>query len=320
MSDTNILLSIMIETYNQESYISKTLDSILNQEFWFDYEIIIGNDCSTDGTLQILNEYAKKNSKIKIITNKHNLGPMGNYYNLLSVCRGKYLMDCAGDDYWLPNKVRTQIKYMEDNDEVGCCFTKAKCFFQDTNEIKELKMSYKTNFEDLIHQNCIPALTVCLRRTIVEKYINEIKPHEKEWKMEDYPMWLWFSHESKIVFLDLYTAVYRVIGGSVSHPNEINKVLEFTNSINDIKCFYSEFFSFTITRKDLDCSYVALFNDYFRKLSNNYSKEIRENIALVYNKIVEPLWVIKMKYFISRNKTLTKIFYFLKRMCFMEMR
>ena len=123
------LLSIAIITYNQEKYISQTLDSVLQQEHEYSYEIVIGEDCSSDGTRKIIEDYVEKYPDIiKPLYNIPNKGLIANYFNVLNHCSGKYIMECAGDDYWLPGKVQYQIDYMEKHPDIGMCYSKAKIF------------------------------------------------------------------------------------------------------------------------------------------------------------------------------------------------
>ena len=130
----DIMFSVAIITYNQEKYISQTLDSILNQQHDYKYEIVIGEDCSTDKTKQIIEEYVAKYPEIiKPLYNNPNKGLINNYFNVINHCQGKYIMECAGDDYWLPGKVKSQIEFMENNLDVGMCYGKVK--FWNENKI-----------------------------------------------------------------------------------------------------------------------------------------------------------------------------------------
>lgn len=244
MDSNEIILSIMIETYNQEDYIRQTLDSIIKQKFSFSYEIIIGNDCSTDDTGAILDEYANKYSQIRVIHNEKNLGAMGNFYNVLSNTKGKYIMDCAGDDFWLPGKVQRQIRYMEKNPDIGLCYGKVYYYYQKLKKIS--KKSYggpKVTYEDLFLGNTIPALTVCYRKSLVTQYIDEVHPEKKDWRMEDVPMWLWFAKQSKIKFLSKCVGVYRVLDESESHSENSEKYQRYLQSCKDIRAFYAELYN-----------------------------------------------------------------------------
>lgn len=231
----------MLETYNQESFIKETMESIINQNFSFPYEIIIGDDCSKDKTPEILDEYAKKYPQITVIHNKENLGAMGNYYNVLSKTRGKYIMDCAGDDYWLPGKVKTQINYMEKHPDVGMCYGQAKNWNENKKQFEAFNIGEKCEkFQDIFLGNSIPALTVCLRGNLIRKYLDDVKPQNRNWRMEDLPEWLWFAKESKIKYLPQTFGVYRVQSESESHFVDEEKKQLFEKSCNDIRLYYVE--------------------------------------------------------------------------------
>ena len=236
-----VLLSVCVITYNQEKFIRQTLDSILLQEHSFSYEILIGDDCSQDKTRNIISEYAEKYPEIIVpIFNEKNLGIVGNYFNVLGHASGKYVMECAGDDWWLPGKVTKQIEFLEQNPEIGMCYGKAKEFLNSKNRFTKKYIGKKCEeFSQLLERNEIPALTVCFRRELANKYFSEINPLEKDWGMEDAPMWLWFSAESKIKFIDSLLGVYRVMDSSGSHFVDVEKFLRFEQSDWDKKNFFS---------------------------------------------------------------------------------
>ncbi len=118
------LVSVFITTYNHEKFIAKALDSVLMQKVNFDYEIVIGEDCSIDKTRDIVLKYAKENpNKFKLLLNQKNLGIEKNQMYTLSQCSGKYVAWLEGDDYWTnPDKLQMQVDFLEKNhDFAGCC-------------------------------------------------------------------------------------------------------------------------------------------------------------------------------------------------------
>lgn len=129
-------VSVLVLTYNHEKYISKALDSILMQNVNFNYEILIGDDASTDDTVAILKEYRKNYpDKIRLFLNKVNLGATRNAYNIFMNAKGNYLATCEGDDYWTDeSKLQLQIDFLESHrDFVGCTH---KFTIVDENDIK----------------------------------------------------------------------------------------------------------------------------------------------------------------------------------------
>ena len=95
-----VAISIVVILYNGERYIQQCLDSILTQEI--EKEIICIDDCSTDNTYSILQEYAKKHKEIAIYRNNENSGTVFSRYRGLSLCKGKYMLFVDQDDELLP--------------------------------------------------------------------------------------------------------------------------------------------------------------------------------------------------------------------------
>lgn len=117
--NNELMLSIVIITFNQQNYISQALDSILSQETNYAYEIIVGDDASTDSTPNILRKYSIiYGDRIKLYLREKNMGGKGanNLYDLLLKCRGKYVIILEGDDFWIDNKkIQKQIDFLENN-------------------------------------------------------------------------------------------------------------------------------------------------------------------------------------------------------------
>ena len=128
--NNEVLVSIICLAYNHSLFIKKALDSFVNQETSFNYEIVIHDDCSTDGTKEIIEEYEHKYphliNALYEETNQYSKGvPITDTY-LLPNARGKYIAICEGDDYWCdPNKLEKQITYMEKHKECSMCISNA---------------------------------------------------------------------------------------------------------------------------------------------------------------------------------------------------
>lgn len=106
-------------TYNHEKYIARALESILCQQTEYDYEVIIGEDCSTDRTREIISRYeAAFNGRLTLLSREKNLGMFKNVMDCLKHCSGKYIAFLEGDDYWIDgNKLQKQAEYMEQHKE-----------------------------------------------------------------------------------------------------------------------------------------------------------------------------------------------------------
>ena len=238
----NLILSVAVITYNQEKYITQALDSILEQEHNYSYEIVIGDDCSTDETRDILLKYKEKYpSIIKLLLNDSNVGLIKNYFNTLSHCSGNYIMQCAGDDFWLPGKICYQISFMESNPNVGMCYGKIQYLYDSENRLGEIAGSNTTTLSELLVKNDISAQTVCMRNIYIKKYIEEIDPLSKGWYCEDYPLWLWISYKSKIHFMDDLFAVYRLRQKSTSRPSDYEKIISMYENIISIRKYFLKY-------------------------------------------------------------------------------
>jgi len=94
-------LSVLLVCYNQKDFLPQALDSILMQKTSFEFEIVVANDLSTDGSQQILEQYASKHSIIRILPSSVNLGITKNYQRGFAACLGDYIAVLEGDDYWV---------------------------------------------------------------------------------------------------------------------------------------------------------------------------------------------------------------------------
>ena len=114
-------LSIYVPTFNHEHYIVQALDSILMQETSYTYEVLVGEDCSTDNTRAVLKEYEKQHpGKLQVFYREQNMrkqgNAVGNSGDLRSRCSGKYIIALEGDDYWTdPCKIDKQIRFLEEH-------------------------------------------------------------------------------------------------------------------------------------------------------------------------------------------------------------
>jgi len=138
---TNPLVSVCVPTFNHYKFIAQTLDSILQQKTSFPFEVLVGDDHSSDGTTDLILEYQQKNpDKIKIYGAKRNLRVAGgnNGIRLFEAARGKYIAITEGDDYWTdPLKLQTQFDYLENplNSDKMACVHLAEVVDENGNQI-----------------------------------------------------------------------------------------------------------------------------------------------------------------------------------------
>lgn len=146
------LVSICCITYNHVEYIEETLQGFLSQKTDFLYEILIHDDASTDGTVEVIRKYEKKYPEIiKPIYQKENQYTKGvskiDYTFNQTRARGKYIAICEGDDFWINNnKLQLQVDYMKNNPKCTFCFHNA-LVIDESDKRKEAKLFIKDKYE-----------------------------------------------------------------------------------------------------------------------------------------------------------------------------
>ncbi|MCU7801140.1 MAG: glycosyltransferase [gamma proteobacterium symbiont of Lucinoma myriamae] len=147
------LLSVVVVTYNHEKYIAQCLESLISQETKFHYEIIVGDDCSTDSTQEIISDYQKKYPNIiKPIfqeTNTLNVDKK-NFSDVISAALGKYIAFVDGDDFSFPDKLKEQVDFMEKHDNVGICHHKMEMIYNDSFRWGRKKYTHYPHKENII--------------------------------------------------------------------------------------------------------------------------------------------------------------------------
>jgi glycosyltransferase involved in cell wall biosynthesis len=129
------LVSVIIPTYNQKDFVSETLESVLAQTY-SNLEIIVTDDGSTDGTVDILNEYASKYpTKIKLIVNNKNEGITKNFNRGLNAVNGEFIAWLGGDDLMLPDKIKKQVELLISRPDAAGCVHEAEVFESDSGKV-----------------------------------------------------------------------------------------------------------------------------------------------------------------------------------------
>lgn len=209
------LVSACLITYNHERFIEDCINGALKQILDCPYEIVIGEDCSTDQTRILCRRYEKSNKpKIRMLSGPKNLGMMGNWIRSIGACRGKYIAICEGDDYWVdPHKLRKQVDFLENHPDYGMVYTDMRIVDEGGEEIQlpgleDFRSKYRSGavFYDLLSMNFIPTLTVVFRKNVIDW--SAIGDHELSY-IYDYWYWLRMAVRHKVHFLNERTACYR---------------------------------------------------------------------------------------------------------------
>lgn len=138
-------ISIVMLVYNHERFIDQALESILMQQVNFDYELIVGEDCSVDHSKDVIKEYeAKFQGKMFAIYRKKNIGATQNLIDCLLKCKGKYIAFLEGDDYWTDKfKLQKLVDYLEANPQYSAVAHNYK-IVNKSNEFLRLGLEYKS--------------------------------------------------------------------------------------------------------------------------------------------------------------------------------
>ena len=138
IENKEIKVSICIVTYNQERFVEQALQSILNQNTNFQYEVIIGDDCSTDLTRKIIQDFLIKYRDIVVpVFHEKNIGPLENLKTVYRKAKGKYIYHLDGDDLALPNKLQRQFDVMESNLDCSICTHDMRYIDAEGNKVRK---------------------------------------------------------------------------------------------------------------------------------------------------------------------------------------
>src|ERR1700730_6534609 len=238
------LVSVVIITYNQEKYLAAAIESVLNQEVSFKYEVIIGEDCSTDGTREIVSTYQRRHPNlIRVITSDRNVGMVRNFVRTSRACAGTFLAFCEGDDYWhRRDKLQLQVQYLENHADCGlvCSNFDVKDVTKGTvikNFLTYKKWEVAETFRlaDWVSDTTtapVLTLTVMLRRNVFEKVINA-DPYlydSDSFLMYDWQLWAEIAEVSNVGYISDSLATYNVSKDSVNPSKDIEKALRFSVS------------------------------------------------------------------------------------------
>lgn len=231
-------LSVLMITYDHEKFIVQALDSVLMQEVNFDYEIVIGEDCSTDATRNILVEYQKKYPDIiRLLLPEKNLGMHRNFVETYHTCRGEYVALLEGDDYWTsPRKLQKQVEFLDAHPDCATCFHAATAKNEQNPgksfEIRPYQGNTVFTIEDLLRDNIIPTCSALFRSGLTKTF----PPWIFDLCQMDWPLHILNSQHGDIGYLDECMSVYRIHQGGVwnreSDASRVGYIIKAYTAIN----------------------------------------------------------------------------------------
>jgi len=292
--DPFIKVSVHVITYNQGKYIREALESVLSQKVNFKYEIVVGDDFSTDSTRSIIQEYADKYKDIvKPLLHPYNLGPKGlegkyNFIETLYACRGMYVALLEGDDYWNDtNKLQAQIDFLDKHPDYTICFHRVYEKNDDDEPVlSELNTSVEEEtytIEDLAGSSFIHTPSVVFRNGLINGF--------PKWYYDapagDYALHLLNARHGKIKYLPRAMAVYRKHGASVWSVHQRPTILQKWLKVLDL-----------LLEEKFDGSVTEVLKTQRRTYRTEYFK-------LLFDKDY-PLFIQKMEETISDDPELVK--------------
>lgn len=225
------MISVGVMAYNQEKFVRQTMDCILAQQCNFSFEIVIGDDDSSDNTRPILEEYQRKYPHIiKLLPKGPNKGILRNFRAVMEACTGKYISFCHCDDFWHdPFKLEKQVSFLENNPDYGFVHTDANVLFENSRitmpsyHAKEQKpMPEGMVFAELLTSKFfIFTGSACYPKAVIEKYVDFNEFEKEDFLYEDLPTWLELAKHVRFKYLPDATLTYRVMENSHSNPKQV---------------------------------------------------------------------------------------------------
>lgn len=249
MKQDKPLVAIKCLVYNHEPYLRDCLEGFVMQQTNFPFVAIVHDDASTDGSAAIIREYEEKYPDIiKSIYETENQyskrnGSLGRIMNAATDATGaKYVAMCEGDDYWTdPLKLQKQVDFMEANPECGLCYTDySKCnsggeLIEDSHYMKSGDQPILTFEDHLFRQGYIAPMTWLYRKDVYESITDNMLKGTSD---GSYVVALEFFCNSKVAFLPINTATYRVSPGSASRPLSLFGLFKYRKGVYNTELEY----------------------------------------------------------------------------------
>ncbi len=220
-------VSVLMTTYNHEKFIAQAVASVLEQEVDFCFELVVGEDCSTDRTRDILQGFQVRYPEtIRLLGREENWGRRRNFIDTFKSCRGDYIAILEGDDYWTsPHKLQRQADFLDSHPECSICFHPVMKSYEDGNETMEFHgpSPPQTLFtiEDLLERTLIVTCSVMFRNRLFDDF----PPWFNTVPAGDWPLNILNAQYGNIGYIDEAMAVYRMHSGGVwSSKNTVHRL------------------------------------------------------------------------------------------------
>lgn len=223
------LVSVVVSTYNHGQYLAQAIESIVRQQTTFDFEVLIGDDCSTDNTREIAEEYQRRYPDcIRVFASDRNLGAHANDARLTAASGGKYLAYCEGDDYWnTSDKLARQVAFLEANPDHGAVHSDCAWVARVRGEWRSIPTRWGRHrlvvprgdiFYPILRDNLLRTCTLVVRKDLMLEYLCSGLPVEDFW-LADWAFAIYLGHETLIGYIDEPLATYRKVPGSMTNQD-----------------------------------------------------------------------------------------------------
>ena len=227
MTSQNPFVTVFTSNYNKSKYISETIESILNQSY-SEFEYIIVDDCSEDKSWDIIQSYAKKDNRIRAYRNEANcmIVETRNRGLKLSSDNSKYFIIIDSDDVATPDRIQTQIKFLEEHPEYGLVGSDAIIIDEDSKSIgyREYPHTDTEIRDNIVRFNPFTQSSITLRKEVIE----EIGLYDEQWIVcQDYDYWLRVGKDWKLQNLEEALIKYR-LSGSQAKSTHLKETVQNT--------------------------------------------------------------------------------------------
>jgi glycosyltransferase involved in cell wall biosynthesis len=256
------LISVNMITYNHAPYIAQAIEGVLQQETNFPFELVIGEDCSTDGTREIVFDYQKKHPDvIRVIAWDKNVGASKNSIQSQKACRGKYIAFCEGDDYWHhPKKLQKQIEFLETHPDYGLVHSEVRMRIVKSGQIvessnrswKKMNQMFDNDSADLfleilVNNYAVRTPSVCVRKKLLDYVVasDPVAFESDRFMSTDRMRWLELSRLTRFKYIDEPLATYNQLPESLSRSTDVKKRTRFKLAAFDMLLYYADKYGYT---------------------------------------------------------------------------
>lgn len=232
------LVSIITPSYNSARFIAETIESVMTQTYQ-NWEMLITDDCSSDGTVDIVKYYCKKDARIKLFVLERNSGAAIARNNSIKHAKGKYIAFLDSDDIWLPQKLEKQIRFMDSNNYAFSMTAYSLMDLDGKSRNKILYMPKSMSYAQYLRNTAIGCLTVVIDK---EKTGAFEMPNIRT--SQDMALWLVILKRGfKIYALNENLASYRLVptSNSAKKMKAIKDVWRVYRELERLSFIYAAF-------------------------------------------------------------------------------